>query len=78
MPEIIVGASTLPAAIAKRLQRYIQPDLVAVLETIRSRLGGVVDANDHTFYRMFFHAGLKGARGKANKIDPSVEMDVYS
>jgi hypothetical protein len=62
VPEFIVGTSPLPAAIAKRLQCYIQPDLVTVLETVRNRLGRVVDANDHAFYGMLFHTSLKGAR----------------
>jgi hypothetical protein len=67
VPKLVVGTSPLPAAIAKRLQRYIQTYLVANLETVRHRLGGVVDTNEHTFYGMLFDASLKGARGKANE-----------
>jgi hypothetical protein len=62
MPEFIVGTYPLPTAIAKRLQCYVQSDLVAILETVHYCLGGVVDANDHAFYGMLFHASLKGAR----------------
>jgi hypothetical protein len=67
VPEFIVGASPLPAAIAKRLQRYIQPDLVAVLEAVHHCLGRVVDANAYASYRMLFHASLKGALREANE-----------
>jgi hypothetical protein len=67
VPEFIVGASPLPAAIAQSLQRNIQPDLVAVLEAVRNRLGRVVDANEYAFYGMLFHASLKDAHREANE-----------
>jgi hypothetical protein len=60
VPEFVVGASPLSAAIAKRLQRNIQPDLITELEAVRDGLGRVIDANDHAFYGMLFYASLKG------------------
>jgi hypothetical protein len=67
VPEFIVAASPLPAAIPKCLQRYIQPDLVTILETVRYRFGGVVDANEYAFDGMLFHTSPKGARREANE-----------
>jgi hypothetical protein len=62
VPEFVIRTTALTATIAKRLQRYIQPDLVTILETVRNRLGGVVNANDHAFNGMLLHPSLKGTR----------------
>ncbi len=45
MPELVAGGATVAAALAQRLQRNVQPDLVAVLEAVGNGLGDRVHAD---------------------------------
>jgi len=43
-----------PCEVAKRLHSDIDPDLVAILEAVRHRLGSRIDLDLYAFYPVFF------------------------
>jgi hypothetical protein len=42
MPELVIGALMLAAAITQRLASHVQPDLVAILKQSATVFGGAV------------------------------------
>ena len=60
MLKLVHGELALAPAVAQRLERDVQPDLVAELEAVGHGLGRVVDADRNSVNGVFFYPLSQG------------------
>ena len=64
MLNFICRHAPFAAAFAQGFERHIQPDFVAILETVRHRFGDAVNTHGDAFDEVFLDAFAKRFAGK--------------